>query len=91
MIELKTEPLGDGMVRVTGTCVVTGKEHSVEVPDARMILYQCGAHVQDAFPELPTDEREFLISGISPEGWKRAFGGGPEDDGDNDDNNDDKA
>jgi hypothetical protein len=34
-----------------------------------------GAHIAEAFPELPCEEREFLISGTSPEGWIRLFGG----------------
>jgi hypothetical protein len=25
-------------------------------------------------PSLSTEEREFIISGISPAGWKKAFG-----------------
>ncbi len=31
--------------------------------------------IQDAFPELSADDREFLLTGITPEEWDRAFGG----------------
>jgi hypothetical protein len=29
---------------------------------------------REAFPELAKEDREFLISGTSPEGWKMLFG-----------------
>lgn len=58
----------------TGPCVVTGKRHSVFVPGAGLYQYRQGRHIQDAFPEMSSDNREFLISGISPEGWKKLFG-----------------
>ena len=30
--------------------------------------------VQNQFPELSRDDREFLITGISPRGWVKMFG-----------------
>jgi hypothetical protein len=37
--------------------------------------HQClqGAYVQDAFPTLSAEEREFLISGTTPEAWAKMF------------------
>lgn len=35
-----------------------------------------GAHIQDRFPYLSNDDREFLISGFTPDDWKCMFGGG---------------
>jgi len=35
--------------------------------------YDEGALIQDAFPELPNDLREFIISGITPTEWNNAF------------------
>ena len=32
-----------------------------------------GALIQDAFPNLTTDEREQLLTGIHPECWKAIF------------------
>ncbi len=57
----------------TGNCVITGKEYSVSVPKAGLYAYRQGALIQDAFPGVCADDREFLMSGISPEGWKQAF------------------
>ena len=35
--------------------------------------YNGGALIQDAFPELPNDLREFIVSGITPIEWDNAF------------------
>lgn len=37
-------------------------------------VWQSGALIQDAFPELSADAREFIKTGISPEEWEAAFG-----------------
>lgn len=57
----------------SGPCVMTGKVYSVKVPKEGLYKYRKGALIQDAFPELTKDQREFLISGMSPEGWEEAF------------------
>lgn len=31
--------------------------------------------IQEAFPELSADEREFILSGITPVEWNEEFGG----------------
>lgn len=58
----------------SGPCKVTGKLVSVKVPAEGLYAYRQGALIQDAFPNLSKDEREFLISGISKEGWEETFG-----------------
>ena len=59
----------------TGSCVVTGKMVSVTVPATALFkLRHLGVHIQDAFPELSVGDREFLISGMSAEGFQLAFG-----------------
>ncbi len=30
--------------------------------------------IQDAFPQLSADQREFMLSGSTPEEWDQAFG-----------------
>src|SRR5215469_15841237 len=62
-------------VRLSGRCVVTGEPYSVVVPLRGAIDYfERGRNIAEAFPELPKAEREFLISGTSPEGWIQLFG-----------------
>jgi hypothetical protein len=65
----------DGRVRLSGRCVVTGKPYSVVVAaDGIVEYYGKDGNVAKAFPELAPAEREFLISGTSPEGWIQLFG-----------------
>lgn len=65
----------DGRIRLTGPCVVTGREHSVVVSREGVLAYfERGVKAREAFAELPKEEREFLISGTSPEGWEMLFG-----------------
>lgn len=33
-----------------------------------------GKYIQDAFPTLSADDREFLMTGITPEEWDELFG-----------------
>lgn len=44
--------------------------------EAAFDLYKAGAVVQTAFAVLSVDEREFLLSGLTPEAWKAVFGEG---------------
>src|SRR6516225_7619811 len=69
-----SEEQGD-RVRLSGRCIVTGKPYSVVVPLSGAIDYfERGRNIAEAFPDLPKPEREFLISGTSPEGWIQLFG-----------------
>lgn len=72
--ELFREDLGDNKSRVFGKCVFSGEEYSCEVPTDGLEKFLSGVHAQVALPGVSADAREFLISGISPKGWKQAFG-----------------
>jgi hypothetical protein len=64
---------GNHVYIFTGPCIVTKKMVSVEVPAEGLFAYRQGAFVQDAFPNLSKDDREFLMSGMSAEGWGKTF------------------
>ncbi len=64
---------GEQMYIYTGKCVITKKEVVVKVPAEELFAYRQGALIQDAFPNMSKDDREFLISGISKEGWDKTF------------------
>lgn len=55
----------------TGKCMVTGKMHSVMVPAEELYAYRQGAAIQYAMPSVSSEDCEFLMNGISPEGWKQ--------------------
>jgi len=64
-------------VTVSGNCVFTGKPYAVrDIPKEQWEAFQNGKLAQNAFVGMNADDREFLISGISPEGWEGTFGGG---------------
>jgi len=72
--ELSVEDAGNGLARVYGPCTFTGEEYSCLVPADGLVKFLNGEHAQTALPKVSADDREFLISGISPAGWKKAFG-----------------
>ena len=37
--------------------------------------WRSGALIQNAFPHLTPDEREFILTGYTPEDWEAMFGG----------------
>lgn len=53
------------------TSMFTGKVNKMDldITQEQIDKYSAGALVQDAFPNLNADEREFLISGATPEEW----------------------
>ena len=69
-----TESETPGMANVKGNCVFTGEEYQCSVPLTGLKKWQGGEPIQTAMPNVSADDREFLISGISPAGWKGTFG-----------------
>ena len=69
-----TESETPGMATVKGNCVFTGEEYQCEVPLDGLKKWQKGEAIHVAMPTVSADDREFLISGISPAGWTATFG-----------------
>lgn len=64
-------------MQVTRTSLITGKIHTREIncTQAQMDLYEKGIGlVQDVFPNLSVDDREFIKTGATPEEWAEVFG-----------------
>ena len=57
-----------------GPCVITGIEQEITIPANELFAYRQGQTIQEAMPSLNADQREFLMSGISPEGWNKTIG-----------------
>lgn len=64
-------------MEITRTSQFTGEEHTLDIPITAeeygkgMIKRMAGAHIQDAFPMLDEDQREFLLTGATKEEWDR--------------------
>lgn len=56
------EELDAGLARSWSHCRATGQGNGTE-------------HMQDIFPQLSAGEREFLMTGITPDAWDAMFPG----------------
>ena len=72
------------MIKVTRQSVITRKMNTMELPISQehLDIYDTVGDilVQDAFPNLDKEQREFLISGITPDEWNNTFGEEEDDD-----------
>lgn len=65
------------MLTVVKRSAFSGTMNEMELPitlDRLERWEQSGQLVQDAFPDLTADQREFLISGMLPDEWDDAYG-----------------
>lgn len=62
-------------MKITRTSILTGKTVTRDVPvtQEQLDAWMSGVLIQDAMPDVSADEREFLISGITPEEWAEEF------------------
>lgn len=62
-------------MKVSQISPVTGKMNTMELDITLKQLadWTNGGLIQDVMPNLSEDEREFLISGCTPEDWKAIF------------------
>jgi hypothetical protein len=60
-------------VFIPTTCTLCGKSDRIEVLRGDYDRWRAGAFVQVAFPEMPKERREQLISGTCPPCWERLF------------------
>ena len=72
------------MIQVTRQSVITRQMNTMELPISQehLDIYDTVGDilVQDAFPNLDKEQREFLISGITPDEWNNTFGEDEDDD-----------
>ena len=50
----------------------------LDVTKDQFVAWEKGALIQDAFPNLTPDEREFLKTGVTRDEWDEMFGDGGE-------------
>ena len=63
-------------MQITKVSNLTNITHTREIPvmPEQLRSWEEGALIQRAMPNLSTEDREFIISGITPEEWREAFG-----------------
>lgn len=88
IIDLSIEYLPNNTAVVTARSVFTGNTQSMSLPltEAQFTSWRSsGAYIQTALPHLTPDQREFLLTGATPEEWDDAFGDEEEDEDRSDD------
>ena len=73
--QTRTRALSDGSVVIRGNCVITKKPHTITVYSDELEKWLTGnCLIQDALrTDVSADDREVLMTGISPEGWETIF------------------
>ena len=63
-------------MQITKTSGLTGVTHTreIDVSESQMIRWHNGGLIQDELSHLSADDREFLITGSTPEEWADVFG-----------------
>lgn len=61
-------------VLIRRECPFCEKTHILIVPAEGWTAYNNGVLIQDAFPNMTADEREFILTGICPECWDSMVG-----------------
>ena len=66
------------MIKVTRQSAITRKINTMELPitQEHLDMYETVGDIliQDAFPNLNAEQREFILSGITPQEWNDTFG-----------------
>jgi len=66
---------------VTRKSAISGKTNSLDLPitEEQIVRFETGELIQRAFPQLSAEQREFILTGITPEEWKATFSDEDED------------
>ena len=63
-------------MRLSKRSIISGKinEMDLDITEEQYFSWKNGDLVQEAFPQLNSGEREFIVSGITPKEWEEVFG-----------------
>ena len=59
----------DGTTKIYGNCIVTGKLYECNVITYELNEWLEKGGIKNCMPDVSKENRNFIISGISPEGW----------------------
>lgn len=51
------------------------REKDIPVTEQQLARFEAGDCIQDAMPNLSEDDREFIMTGITPDEWDNLFSG----------------
>lgn len=61
---------------ITRKSPFNGNINTKEIPvtEVQIANWEAGMLIQNAMPNISADDREFIMTGITPEEWKAIFG-----------------
>jgi hypothetical protein len=71
-------------MKITRTSRISAETNvmDIDITQEQLALWESGrVLIQDAMPNIGSDEREFIMTGITPQEWDNAMGIDEEDDG----------
>ena len=73
---LGTRGEGTDAMEITRRSMLTGTERTIDIPvtHTQLARWQAGELIQHVMPELSSEEREYLITGITPEEMEMLYG-----------------
>ena len=74
---MRIERMAENLVNVTRVSQFTGKVNSMQLPvcHSQIVNWLDGLGlIQDVMPDLSPDQREFLLTGMTPLEWTNMFG-----------------
>lgn len=65
-------------MEITKASMLTGvvRTKDLEVTEEQILRWQNGELIQNVLPNLSADDREFIMTGITPEDWEASFSEG---------------
>jgi hypothetical protein len=68
------------MIEITRRSPLSGDLHTmtIDATNEQLTAFLSGVKVQDAFPQVSPEEREFILTGITPAEWEAMFDGSSE-------------
>ena len=63
-------------MKLSKRSIISGKINAMylDITEEQYFSWKNGDLVQEAFPQLNSGEREFIVSGITPKEWEEVFG-----------------
>lgn len=68
------------MITITRKSMFTGNVNTMQIPMTKEMFeraeaqWKAGELIQNAFPRLDPEQREFIKTGVTPAEWERTFG-----------------
>ena len=62
-------------MKITRTSMISGVERTLDLPvtQEQLDAWTAGTLIQEAMPQLSADDREFVMTGVTPEEWAIEF------------------